>query len=84
MDCGRALAPHILVAPGLIELQAFTDDAFQSNIYGSCQPSYETFIDRTKQRGITVSITIHAFPHLHRLVSNHNLSWQQASQDLLQ
>ena len=68
MDCGRALAPHILVAPGLIELQAFPDDAFQSNIYGSWQPSYETFIDRTKQRGITVSIPIHASPRVHRLV----------------
>ena len=35
MDCGRALAPHILVAPGLIELQSFPDDAFHSSIYGS-------------------------------------------------
>ena len=35
MDCGRALASHILVAAGLIELQSFPDDAFHSNIYGS-------------------------------------------------
>ena len=30
------LAPHILVAPGLIELQAFDDHTFQSNTYMDC------------------------------------------------
>ena len=30
------LAPHILVAPGLIELQAFDYHAFQSNTYMDC------------------------------------------------
>ena len=31
-----ALAPHILVAPGLIELQAFDYHTFQSNTYMDC------------------------------------------------
>ena len=41
------LAPHILVAPGLIELQAFDDHTFQSNIYMDCANphTYKTYID---------------------------------------
>ena len=41
------LAPHILVAPGLIELQAFDYHAFQSNIYMDCANphTYKTYID---------------------------------------